>query len=84
MHKATPQDRESKQINLLHRNKHKETTKMRRQGNNSQTKEDEASPEKELSKIKASNLSDTEFKQMVITMLEELRTVRNLVGPVSE
>ena len=26
--KATPQDREVKQINLIHRNKHKETTKM--------------------------------------------------------
>ena len=37
-HKTTPQDRGSKQINLIHRNTYKETTKMGRQRSNPQTK----------------------------------------------
>ena len=44
-------------------------------------KEKEESSEKELSEIKACNLSDTEFKVMVIRMLKELRTTRNIVEP---
>ena len=31
-------------------------------------------PEKELNEMKASNLSDTEFKTLVIRMLKKLRT----------
>ena len=49
---------------------------MRRQRKNSQWKEMEESPEKELNEIEASNLSDTEFKIMVLRMLKELRTTR--------
>ena len=41
----------------------------------------EESPEKELSEIEASNLSDTEFKIMVIRMLKELsENYRELYG----
>ena len=39
---------------------------MVRQRNNPQLKGKEESPEKELSEIEASNLSDTEFKILVI------------------
>ena len=44
---------------------------MRRQRNKSQMKEQEESPEKELNKRPASNLSDTELKVMVIRMLKK-------------
>ena len=78
------QDSKSKQINLIHRNKHQETTKMKRQKSNPQMKEKEKSPKKELSEIEASNLSDVEFKVMVIKMLKELsEKYRNLVGPTA-
>ena len=45
---------------------------MGRQRNNPQMKEKEDSPEKELNEIEASNVSDIEFKVMVIRMLKEL------------
>ena len=45
---------------------------MERQRNNPQSKEKEKSPERVLNEIEASNLSDTEFKVMVIRMLKEL------------
>ena len=48
---------------------------MGRQRNNPQPKEKEESPEKILSKIKASNLSDMEFKVMVIRILKELSEI---------
>ena len=35
-------------------------------------------PEKELNKMETSNLSDTEFKTLVIRMLKELREVQQL------
>ena len=38
----------------------------------SHMKEQEKSPEKELNKMETSNLSDTEFKTLVIRMLNEL------------
>ena len=37
-----------------------------------QMKEQEKSPQKELNKIEASNLPDTEFKTIVIRILKEL------------
>ena len=46
---------------------------MRRQRYMTQTKEQNKSPEKELTKIDASNLLDAEFKTLVIRMLNELR-----------
>ena len=48
------QDMESKQLYLIHRNKHREADKTRRQRNMAQMK-------KELNEIEISNLSDEEF-----------------------
>ena len=45
---------------------------MRRQRNMAQMKEQIKTPEKELNKIEVSNLSDAEFKTLVIRMLKEL------------
>ena len=56
----------------MNRNKHKEAAKMRRQRNMAQMKEQIKTPEKELDKMEIHNLSDTEFKTLVIRMLEEL------------
>ena len=43
-----------------------------------QMKEQIKIPEKELNKMETSNLSDTEFKTLVIRMLKELREVQQL------
>ena len=45
---------------------------MRRQRNTAQTKEQIKTPEKELNKMEISNLSDAEFKTLVIRMFKEL------------
>ena len=45
-----------KQLYLIHRKKHREAAKMRRQRHVAQM------PEKELDKMEISNLSDAEFK----------------------
>ena len=63
---------ESKQLYLIHRNKHREAAKMRRKRNMAQMKEQVKTPEKERSKIEISNLSDAEFKTLVIRRLKEL------------
>ena len=42
-----------------------------------QMKEQIKTPEKEISKMKISNLSDAEFKTLVIKMLKELSEVLN-------
>ena len=44
---------------------------MRRQRNVAQTEEQNKTPEKELNKMEISNLSDAEFKTLVIRMLKE-------------
>ena len=49
---------ESKQLYLIYRNKCREATKMRRQRNMAQMKEQIKSPEKELNEMEISNLSD--------------------------
>ena len=69
---------ESKQLYLIHRNKHREAAKMRRQRNMVQMKEQINTPEKELNKIGISNLSDAEFKTLVIRMLNELREINSV------
>ena len=56
----------------MHRNKHREATKMRRQKNMAQMKEQIRTPENKLNEIKINNLSDAEFKTLVIRMLKEL------------
>ena len=45
---------------------------MRRQRNMAQLKEQNKTPEKELNEMEISNLSDAEFKILVIRMLKEL------------
>ena len=65
------QDRESKQLYLIHRNKHRQAVKLRRQRNTAQVKEQNKTLEKELNEMEIANLSDAEFKTLVITMLRE-------------
>ena len=64
---------ESNKLHLIHKNKHREAAETRRQRNMAQMKEQVKSPGKELNKREISNLSDTEFKTLVIRMLKELR-----------
>ena len=68
-----PTKTESKQLYLIHRNKHREAAKTRRQRNVGQMKEQIKTPEKELHEMGISTLSDAEFKTLVIRMLKELR-----------
>ena len=63
---------ESKQFYLVHRNKHREAAKMRRQRNMAQMKEHIKIPPKEVNKMEIANLSDAEFKILVIRMLKDL------------
>ena len=46
----------------MHRNKHREAAKMRRQRNMAQMKEWIKTPEKELNEMEISNLPDAELK----------------------
>ena len=62
---------ESKQLYLIHRNKHREAAKMRRQINMAQMKKQNKTPEKELNKIEISNPSDVVFKTPSIRMLKD-------------
>ena len=55
-------DTESQQLYLIHRNKHREAAKMRRQRNMAQMNEQTKTPEKELNEMEISNPSDSEFK----------------------
>ena len=64
--------KESKQLYLIHRNKHKEAAKTRRQRNMVQMKEQNKTPKKELNQTEVSNLSDAGFKTLVIRLLKEL------------
>ena len=66
------QDMESKQLYLIHRNKHREAAKTRRQRNTAQVKEQIKAPEKEQNEMEINNLSDAEFKTLDIKMLKEL------------
>ena len=52
------QDTERNQLYLIHRNKHREAAKMRRQRNMAQMNEQTKTPEKELNEMEISNLSD--------------------------
>ena len=68
--KPDNQDTQSKQLHLIHRNKCKEAAKMMRQRNVSRVKDQNS--RKRLNKMEISNLSDAEFKTLVIKMLKEL------------
>ena len=65
-------DRESKQLYLMHRNKHREAAKLRKQRYMAQMKEQNKTTEKELNKKEITNISDAEFKTLVIRMFKEL------------
>ena len=73
---------ESKQLYLMHRNKHREAAKSEKTKNMTQIKEQNNTPEKELNKMEISNLSDAEFKTLVIRMLkevsEDLNSIKNI------
>ena len=71
---------ESKQLYLIHRNKHTEAAKMSRQRNMAQMKEQIKPPEKELNKMEISNLS--KFKPLVIRMLKELSEDLNSIKQI--
>ena len=47
-----------------------ETAKLRRKRNMAQMKEQNKTPEKELNKMEISNLSDAQFKTLLIRMLK--------------
>ena len=63
---------ESKHLYLMHRSKHREAAKLRRQRNIAQLKEQNRTPEKKLNETEITNLSDIEFKTLVVKMLKEL------------
>ena len=55
---------------------------MRRQRNIAQLKEQIKTPEKELNKMEVSNLSQAEFKILVIRMLKELSDDLNIINKI--
>ena len=61
--------RESKQPYLIYRNKNSEAAKMKIQRNMAHMKEQNKTPERELNKMDISDLSDAQFKALVIRML---------------
>ena len=63
---------ESKKLYLIHRNKHREPAKIRRQRSMTQMKGQIKTPDKELNEMEISNLSDAEFKTLVIKILKVL------------
>ena len=76
------QDTDSKGLYLIHRNKHREAAKRRRQRNNAQMNEQINTPEKELNKMEISKLSDAEFKTLVIRMLKEFSEDLNSIKKI--
>ena len=57
---------------LIHRHKHRKRGKMRRESNTFQAREQDKTPEKELSTTEMSKLPDRKFKQRVLRMLTDL------------
>ena len=55
---------------------------MRRQRNMTQMKEQIKTPEKELNEMEISNLSDVEFKTLVIRMLKEISKDLNSIKKI--
>ena len=55
---------------------------MRSQRNMAQMKEENKTPEKELNKMEISNLSDAEFKTLVIRMLKKLSEDLNSIKKI--
>ena len=63
---------ELKPLYPIHRKKHREAAKLKRQRNMAQMKEQTKTPEKELSNKDIANLSDAEFKTLVVRMLRDV------------
>ena len=57
---------------MIYRNKHREATKMWRHKDMAHMKKQIKTLGKELNKMEISNLSDAEFKTLVIRMLKEI------------
>ena len=57
---------------------------MRKQRNMAEMKEQNKTPEKELHKMEINNLSDSEFKTLVIRMLKELTEYSNQIKKTQE
>ena len=76
------QDRESLLLYLIHRNKHREADRIKKQRNMAQMKEQIKTPEKQLNKRKINKLSDAEFKTVVIRMLGELSEDLNSIKQI--
>ena len=72
----------SKELYLIPRNKHREAAKMRRQRNIAQMKKPTKTPEKELNKREISNLSDAEFKTLVVRVFKELSEDLNSIKKI--
>ena len=64
LHKAAVPRLGVQQIYIILRSTHRKTTKIRRQRNMSQMKDQDKTPEKGLKKMKASNLPDAEFRTL--------------------
>ena len=72
------------QFYLIHRNKHREAAKMRRQRNMTQMKEQNKTPEKELNKMETSNLPDAEFQTVIRTLKEPSEDLNSIKKIQSE
>lgn len=66
------QDQETQLTYVIQRKKHRESDKIKQQKNIFQTKEQDKTSEKELKKIKISNLPEKEFEMIVIKMFTGL------------
>ena len=73
---------ESKQLYLIHRNKHREAAKTKRKRNMAQMKEQIKTPVKELNEMELSNLSDAKSKILMIRMLKELSEDLNSIKKI--
>ena len=72
---------ESEHLYLIHRNKHQEAAKTRRQRKMAQMEEQIKTTEKKLNKMDISNLSDVEFKTLFIRMLMEISEDLSSIRP---
>ena len=75
---------ESKQLYLTHKNKYREAAKTRRQRDMAQMKEQIKTPEKELNKMEISNLSDAEFRTLVIKNKKKRTLIISMLEELSE
>ena len=69
LHKSTPIRSETWELCLVHRNRHRKAAKMERQRSRNHMREQKRYPEI----MESSNLTDAEFKTLIIKMLNELR-----------